>query len=114
MNIRHLIASAAVALTAAVAAALPAAGHAGESASPLTRAQVRAELVQIEQAGYRPNRANDPHYPADIQAAEAKIHARSNDAALTRDALGGARDGSGASGERIAAHDVSGSLYAHH
>ncbi|MDS0794235.1 DUF4148 domain-containing protein [Burkholderia pseudomultivorans] len=40
----------------------------------ITRAQVRKELAQPERAGYRPGRANDPHYPETIQAALARIH----------------------------------------
>ncbi|QCP53302.1 DUF4148 domain-containing protein [Trinickia violacea] len=43
---------------------------------PLTRAQVRAALVRIEQAGYNPASENDVNYPADIQAAEAKVAAQ--------------------------------------
>lgn len=43
--------------------------------TPLTRAQVRADLIRVEQAGYNPA-AKDPAYPADIQAAEAKIAAQ--------------------------------------
>jgi hypothetical protein len=39
-----------------------------------TRAQVHAELVQVEKAGYYPARMS-PRYPADIQAAMAKIRA---------------------------------------
>ena len=39
----------------------------------LTRAQVRAEVVQLEAVGYFPGR-RDPNYPAQIQAAEMKIH----------------------------------------
>ncbi|MFD1557521.1 DUF4148 domain-containing protein [Paraburkholderia silviterrae] len=46
-----------------------------QSTQPITRAQVRAELVQIEKAGYRPS-GEDPYYPADIQAAEAKVAAQ--------------------------------------
>ncbi|PCE25054.1 hypothetical protein BWP39_11050 [Paraburkholderia acidicola] len=46
-----------------------------QSNQPLTRAQVRAELVQIEKAGYNPATANDYDYPANIQAAEAKVAA---------------------------------------
>ncbi|KWH03945.1 hypothetical protein WT58_24140 [Burkholderia territorii] len=41
----------------------------------VTRAQVHAELVQLQQAGYVPGRANDPHYPDDLQAALTRIHA---------------------------------------
>ena len=47
-----------------------------QSNAPVTRAQVRAELVQLEKAGYNPARGEDPYYPADIQAAEAKVAAQ--------------------------------------
>jgi Ni/Co efflux regulator RcnB len=43
-----------------------------QSNAPVTRAQVRAELVQLEKAGYNPN-ANDANYPANLQAAEARV-----------------------------------------
>ncbi|WP_233809646.1 DUF4148 domain-containing protein [Paraburkholderia sp. HP33-1] len=43
---------------------------------PLTRAEVREQLVEIEAAGYNPARANPREYPADIQAAEAKVAAQ--------------------------------------
>jgi hypothetical protein len=42
---------------------------------PVTRAQVRSELMQVEQAGYSPSHTSDAQYPADIQAAEAKVAA---------------------------------------
>ncbi|AVR22154.1 MULTISPECIES: DUF4148 domain-containing protein [Burkholderia] len=60
------------ALLVAVSAAVAAPAFANESA--LTRAQVRTELVQLEAAGYAPGRANDPHYPADLEAALSRIH----------------------------------------
>jgi hypothetical protein len=44
-----------------------------QSEQPLTRAQVRADLVQVEKAGYNPN--DWMHYPENIQAAEARIAA---------------------------------------
>ena len=48
-----------------------------QSASvPLTRAQVRADLIRLEQAGYNPSANDDVTYPADIQAAEAKVAAQ--------------------------------------
>jgi hypothetical protein len=48
-----------------------------QSASvPLTRAQVRADLIRLEQAGYNPSASDDVNYPADIQAAEAKVAAQ--------------------------------------
>lgn len=43
------------------------------SQRPKTRAEVRAELVRLEQAGYNPATANDYDYPQNIQAAEARV-----------------------------------------
>ncbi|MBN3832292.1 DUF4148 domain-containing protein [Burkholderia sp. Ac-20344] len=63
----------AVALAALVAA--PVVSFA-QSQQPLTRAQVRAELVQLEKAGYNPN--DWINYPENIQAAQAKIAAAQN------------------------------------
>jgi hypothetical protein len=60
-----------------VAAALvaPVASFA-QSSAPLTRAQVRAELVQLQAAGYHVGDGDQAHYPDAIQAAEAKIAAQ--------------------------------------
>ena len=44
-----------------------------QSAAPLTRAQVRDELIRLEAAGYDPAKGDEGAYPADIQAAEAKL-----------------------------------------
>ena len=63
------------AVVVAAALAAPVAVFA-QSNQPVTRAQVRAELVQLEKAGYSPARGNDPHYPDDILAAEAKVAAQ--------------------------------------
>ncbi|MBP0593701.1 DUF4148 domain-containing protein [Paraburkholderia sp. LEh10] len=77
-----------VCLAVAVSAfAAPALSFAQASA-PVTRADVRADLVRVEQAGYQPGRANDSDYPADIQAAEAKVAAQ-GDQKLSNDAVGG-------------------------
>src|SRR5271167_3560380 len=80
-----------------------------QSSAPLTRAEVRADLVRVEQAGYTPS-SNDINYPADIQAAEAKIAAQ-NDQQLTNQAVGGVvQNGSSASGTapRTAMHTSAG------
>lgn len=64
-------------LYAAIAAsilAIPAVSSAQQSNAPVTRAQVRAELIQVEQAGYNPG-GRDPDYPNDIQAAQARVAA---------------------------------------
>jgi hypothetical protein len=68
---------AATALSASAAAMAQGDGPAVASVSsgqPVTRAQVRAELVALEKAGFRPG-LSDPNYPADVQAAEARVHA---------------------------------------
>ncbi|VWB11557.1 membrane protein [Burkholderia lata] len=54
-------------IAVAVLAAIPALSFA-DTGHGLTRADVRAELVRLEQAGYNPARS-EPHYPEDIAAA---------------------------------------------
>jgi hypothetical protein len=68
-------------IVAAVAAAVvvPTLSFA-EASQPLTRAQVRHELIELEQAGYNPT-MNDTQYPQDIQQAEARLHAKDAQAA---------------------------------
>ncbi|WP_438820484.1 DUF4148 domain-containing protein [Burkholderia lata] len=68
MNTR-LIAALFVAVSASVAA------PAFSSEATVTRAQVRAELTQLQQAGYPLNRATDATYPDALQAALTRIHA---------------------------------------
>jgi hypothetical protein len=65
----------AVAVAAALAA--PVAVFA-QSNAHLTRAEVRAELVQLEKAGYHPGDGDNTTYPANIQAAEAKVAAQNS------------------------------------
>jgi hypothetical protein len=50
--------------------ATPVASFAQDATGPLTRAEVRADLIRVEQAGYR-LAAKDVQHPAHIQAAEA-------------------------------------------
>jgi hypothetical protein len=52
-------------LALAVALIAPVLAHA---AAPLTRAQVRAELIDLEEAGYNP--IDDNHYPQNLKHAE--------------------------------------------
>jgi hypothetical protein len=49
-----------------------------QTTAPLTRAEVRAQLVELESVGYRPA-SRDLYYPEAIQAAEAGV-ARVNSA----------------------------------
>ena len=62
---------AAVVVAAAVAA--PAISFA-QPAQPLTRAEVRARLIELQKAGYSPT-ANDMNYPEDLLAAQARVDA---------------------------------------
>jgi hypothetical protein len=68
-------------LVAGVAALIgvPAISLACQTNAPMTRAQVRAELVQLENAGYYPS-ASKLHYPDDIQAAQARVTAKNDTA----------------------------------
>ncbi|HDR9481519.1 MULTISPECIES: DUF4148 domain-containing protein [Burkholderia] len=102
----------AVALAALVAA--PVVSFA-QSQQPLTRAQVRAELVQLEKAGYNPN--DWMNYPENIQAAQAKIAAAQNTGAQA-DATGYGANAAAASqsGQRVvvpAATDRSSVFFGH-
>jgi asparagine N-glycosylation enzyme membrane subunit Stt3 len=51
--------------------AVPAISFAQAQQQPLTRAQVREQLVQLRAAGYDPH--DWIHYPDNIQAAEARV-----------------------------------------
>jgi len=74
-----------------------------QSDSPVTRAQVRAELKQLEQAGYMPASGEEPNYPANIQAAEARVAAQNGSAS----GYGGVVSGSSASGAAAAVRPAS-------
>lgn len=64
------------AMVAASALSIPLASYAQSSDNgPVTRAQVRQDLINVEQAGYR-SVGRDPYYPEDIQAAEQRVNAQ--------------------------------------
>jgi hypothetical protein len=92
----------AVAIAAVLAA--PVASFAQSSQQPVTRAEVRNELIQLEQAGYNPAVSNDPNYPADVQAAERRVQAQNPAVAQTQlpvadtSGYGGVANGSSQSG----------------
>jgi membrane protein involved in colicin uptake len=70
-------------LVTAAALTAPVLSFAQSADHGLTRAQVRAELVQLERAGYNPQTAADASYPQEIQLAEAKVAAENNAATTT-------------------------------
>ncbi|SIT41702.1 conserved exported hypothetical protein [Paraburkholderia ribeironis] len=88
------------AVVIAAVLAVPVASFA-QTNQPVTRAQVRAELVQLEKAGYQPGHA-DPHYPADIQAAQARVDAQKGTAQPAESGFGGAVSGSSQAGHAAA------------
>lgn len=65
------------ALISASVVAMPAVAFAEQSSAPLTRAQVRAELAQLQKAGYQAA-APGPYYPANLQAAMARVAGQSS------------------------------------
>lgn len=78
---------------AACAVVSPVMSFAQSNHGEVTRAQVRADLVRLEQTGYNPVAQED--YPENIMAAEAKLNAGQN-RQLVSQAVGGA-DESGTS-----------------
>ncbi|MBN3820184.1 DUF4148 domain-containing protein [Paraburkholderia sp. Se-20369] len=62
---------------AVVAASALSASFGAFAQSSVTREQVRNELVQLENAGYKPG-LSSPYYPQDIQAAEARVQGADN------------------------------------
>ena len=97
------------AVVVAAALAAPVAVFA-QSNQPVTRAQVRAQLVQLEQTGWRPGAGDRTTYPAQIQAAEAKVAAENGDTGV-----GGAAGGSSESAApAVSAFTGPSSLYRGH
>ena len=70
-----------------------------QSNQPVTRAQVRTELIQLENAGWKPTVGRDPHYPDDIQAAEARVAAQNNAERSVDSSYGATEGGTSQSGQ---------------
>jgi len=98
------------AVVVAAALAAPVAVFA-QSNQPLTRAEVKAQLVQLEQVGYHPGQGDQTTYPAQIEAAEARVAAQNG----STSGVGGAVSGSSESGARaVSAFAGPNSLYRGH
>ncbi|MDR3097698.1 MAG: DUF4148 domain-containing protein [Paraburkholderia sp.] len=97
-------------LVVAAAVALPVLSFA-QSTQPITRAQVRQELVALQQAGYNPS-ADETQYPRNIQQAEARLHAHDSVATTS---YGSPAAGTSASGARTDRSDIPGlgPIFAH-
>ena len=80
----------AVVIVSALAAPTFAFAQSTDNNGPLTRAEVKAQLVQLEKAGYNPS--FDPiDYPVNIQAAQARVNAQDGHAATAQSTLNLAR-----------------------
>jgi hypothetical protein len=84
------------AVSAAVLLSSPLAVFAQEQA-PVTRAQVKAQLIQLENAGYDPAQ-NDVDYPNNLLAAEARVNAQNTAVAANAVSNGANDSGSSISG----------------
>jgi len=84
-----------------------AAGQAGG----LTRAQVRAQLVQIEKAGYNPA-GDNTEYPQNLQAAEARVAAQDDVASNNGGVINAASTSGALASARPAANDGMAPSYA--
>jgi hypothetical protein len=95
-----------IALVAATLA-VPAISFA-QSTDGLTRADVQSQLVNLEKAGYQPAAGDNTQYPANIQAAEAKVAAQSG----SFTSVGGASmNGTSAAGAPMQKADCAGSSH---
>ncbi|HTI18147.1 MAG TPA: DUF4148 domain-containing protein [Trinickia sp.] len=96
------------ALALASALATPVVSFA-QSNEPVTRAQVRADLVQLEQVGYHASGGHTT-YPVEIQAAEAKVAAQNGAAS----GYGGVVAGSSEAERPAAVSMADSNTYRHH
>jgi hypothetical protein len=80
----------------------------------LSRAQVRAQLVQLEKAGYNPANGEDIRYPDDIQAAEAKVATQNEMTSSHGGVAGGVSAYAAPAAVGAGAYGGMTSLYAHH
>ncbi|WP_408393100.1 DUF4148 domain-containing protein [Paraburkholderia sediminicola] len=71
-----------------------------QDSAPVTRAQVKGEIAQLEKSGYSPT-SSDIDYPSSVMAAEARVGAQDGSAVST--AYGGKVTGSIEVGSRAAA-----------
>lgn len=71
-----------------------------QATAPVTRAQLKSEIVQLEKAGYSPT-GSDIDYPTNLQAAEARVEDAGRAAVKTT--YGGKLEGATESGSRASA-----------
>ncbi len=102
-------------IATAIALLVPVMSWAQSTNEPLTRAQVRAQLIQLEKAGYNPAQRDNATYPTRLQAAEARVAAQNDMGGTTATGIGGTMSGSSASGHSVTVTpSPSNALFRHH
>jgi hypothetical protein len=86
------------ALISVAVLAVPVLSFAQQPSAPVTRAQVRAELIQLDAAGFK-GAPIGPHFPANLQAAEARVATQNGVAQAPARTYGPSTDGSSQSGQ---------------
>lgn len=81
--------------------AIPTLSYAQQATNaPLTRAEVKAQLIQLENVGYNPA-VRDDNYPENIEAAEARVQAQQLAAQSTASDVGSSTAGSSQAGTAL-------------
>lgn len=81
-----------VALIAAMSQAICAA----QTPPPLTRTEVRAQMLELESVDRNPGKMNKSHYPADARAMQARVEAKRAAAGFEPEAGGTSQGGTSA------------------
>jgi hypothetical protein len=81
-----------------------------QSNQPLTRADVRAQLVELEKAGYNPG-SDATQYPRNIEEAQARVNAQ-HGIGVANNSYGGSGSASSAAGAKAQGVNGSDSIYA--
>jgi hypothetical protein len=89
--------------------ALPAVSFAQDANVSVTHAAVGADLISLQQAGYRPSKLK---YPADVQTAEAHLNGQDLTASSNSD-VGGVSNGSSQMSAPMTMASAQG-IYSHH
>jgi hypothetical protein len=92
-------------IVVAVALVAPMVSSFAQSNQPVTREQVRADLVRLERAGYNPR--DWVHYPDNIQAAEERVTAQEGIAQADTTGYGPSVEGASQSGRSATSGAVS-------
>jgi uncharacterized protein DUF4148 len=103
----------AVVIVSALAAPTFAFAQSADTNGSLTRAEVKAQLVQLEKAGYNPA-GDQVNYPQNIQAAQARVDAQNAQAATAYGPSTSGTSAVGVRGSAAPAQNAPGSVFFGH